>query len=215
MATATPTTAPVPAFKEEKYERIILEANPQQEQEIEQAKELLDTILCCFLDVDDEKYEEEEAKEGEEEEGESPYEKDVEKQREMSSKVLPKGFPFNACLSMKSSEEELTTALDSPIFNSYNGAVYWNECGRDFIVDPNQPKENFQPENMANLVYHSLKPIMIHPGGDKKLTIKGMCEEIGKLNFNAGEHVFLENIEIQLREIDDKEVMVIIFYTGA
>ena len=38
MATATPTTAPVPAFKEEKYERIILEANPQQEQEIEQAK---------------------------------------------------------------------------------------------------------------------------------------------------------------------------------
>ena len=52
--------------------------------------ELLDTILCCFLDVDDEKYEEEEAKEGEEEEGESPYEKDVKKQREMSSKVLPK-----------------------------------------------------------------------------------------------------------------------------
>ncbi len=25
-----------------------------------------------------------------------------------------------------------------------------------------------------------------------------MCEEIGKLNFNAGEHVFLENIEIQV-----------------
>ena len=40
--------------------------------------------------MDDEKYEEEEAKEGEEEEGESPYEKDVKKQREMSSKVLPK-----------------------------------------------------------------------------------------------------------------------------
>ena len=50
--------------------------------------ELLDTTLCCFLDEDDEKYEEEEAKEGEE--GESPYEKDVKKQRDMSSKVLPK-----------------------------------------------------------------------------------------------------------------------------
>ena len=39
------------------------------------------------------------------------------------------------------------------------GDVYWNECGRDFIVDPNQPKENFKPENMANLVYRSLKPL--------------------------------------------------------
>ena len=27
-----------------------------------------------------------------------------------------------------------------------------------------------------------------------------MCEEIGKLNFNAGEHVFLENIEIQVNK---------------
>ena len=52
--------------------------------------ELLDTTLCCFLDEDDEKYEKEEATEGEEEEGESPYEKDVKKQHEMSRKVLPK-----------------------------------------------------------------------------------------------------------------------------
>ena len=45
MATATPTTAPVPAFKEEKYERIVLEANPQQEQEIEQAKGRVSHVL--------------------------------------------------------------------------------------------------------------------------------------------------------------------------
>ena len=32
---------------------------------------------------------------------------------------------------------------------------------RDFIVDPNQPKENFQPENMANLVYSSLTPLKV------------------------------------------------------
>ena len=32
---------------------------------------------------------------------------------------------------------------------------------RDFIVDPNQPKENFQPENMANLVYSSLMPLKV------------------------------------------------------
>ena len=45
MATATPTTAPAPAFKEEKYERIVLEANPQQEQEIEQAKGRVSHVL--------------------------------------------------------------------------------------------------------------------------------------------------------------------------
>ena len=38
MATATPPASHTPGFKEEKYERIVLEPNPQQEQEIEQAK---------------------------------------------------------------------------------------------------------------------------------------------------------------------------------
>ena len=51
--------------------------------------DILDKTLCCFLDEDDEKYEEDE-KEDEEEEGESPYEKDVKKQREMTDKILPK-----------------------------------------------------------------------------------------------------------------------------
>ena len=39
------------------------------------------------------------------------------------------------------------------------GPVYWNDCGRDFIIDPEQPKENFQPENMHKLKYTSLAPL--------------------------------------------------------
>ena len=45
---------------------------------------------------------------------------------------------------------------------------------RDFIVDPNQPKENFQPENMANLVYSSLTPLKVEKiwKSDSKVLLK-------------------------------------------
>ena len=39
------------------------------------------------------------------------------------------------------------------------GPVYWNDCGRDFIIDPDQPKDNFKPENMHKLKYTSLAPL--------------------------------------------------------
>merc|ERR1712088_1189316 len=105
-------------------------------------------------------------------------------------------------------------AHGDPIFATYRGPVYWNDCGRDFIVDPNQPKENFQPENMANLVYSSLTPLKVFSGGEKPLTPRALCEGVAKVKFIPGEHCFLENIQIQLREIQGEEVMTIVFYAG-
>ena len=91
--------------------------------------------------------------------------------QEKTDALKPKDFPYTFYL-MDAAQEK---AFDDPIFATYRGPVYWNDCGRwnenkvltlsliirDFIVDPNQPKENFQPENMANLVYSSLTPLKV------------------------------------------------------
>merc|ERR1712012_291598 len=111
-------------------------------------------------------------------------------------------------------EEKQEKAFDESVFSKYKGAVFWNDCGRDFIVDPSQPKENFNPENMHKLVYTSLKPLKIHAGGEKQLTVKTLCEAVGKVGFNPGEHHFLENVQVQMREVDGEEVVTIIFYAG-
>ena len=93
--------------------------------------------------------------------------------QEKTDALKPKDFPYTFYL-MDAAQEK---AFDDPIFATYRGPIYWNDCGRynniriitkkvtfttrDFIVDPNQPKENFQPENMANLVYSSLTPLKV------------------------------------------------------
>merc|ERR1719495_2327856 len=138
----------------------------------------------------------------------TPTRKTVRRSAKKSQQLLPEGFPFTAYLP----DDE--SVLDKQIFKNYTGAVYWNDCGRDFIIDPNQPKENFQPENMAKLVYHSLKPALIYPEGEKPITVKSLCEGVAKLKFVPGDHHILENIDIQLREIDNKDVMTVIFYTS-
>merc|ERR1711925_19731 len=147
-------------------------------------------------------------------EGRPDIQKEVEDAlEEMQTKtdaIKPKGFPYTFYL-MDDKQEK---AFDEPIFSSYKGPVYWNDCGRDFIVDPNQPAENFQPENMANLVYSSMTPLKIYEGGDKPLTPKLMCEGVAKVGFIPGEHCFLENIQIQMREINGVEAMTVVFYAG-
>ena len=94
-----------------------------------------------------------------------------------TDKIKPKSFPYTFYLM----DEKQEKAYDEAIFTSYKGPVFWNDCGRDFIVDPNQPKENFQPENMSKLVYSSLKPIKIHKGGEKSLTVRSLCEAVAKV----------------------------------
>jgi hypothetical protein len=42
----------------------------------------------------------------------------------------------------------------------------------------------------------------IHAGGEKGLTVGGLCEAVAGLKFNPGEHVYLENIDIQVMRGD-------------
>merc|ERR1719282_184626 len=114
--------------------------------------------MCRVPDKDDPKYKDDE----------EAYEDDLEEMQEKTDALKPKDFPYTFYL-MDAAQEK---AFDDPIFATYRGPVYWNDCGRDFIVDPNQPKVKFIP----------------------------------------GEHCFLENIQIQLREIKGEECMTIIFY---
>merc|ERR1712111_322539 len=53
-----------------------------------------------------------------------------------------------------------------------------------------------------------------YKGGEKALKVKEMCEAVAKVGFNPGEHHFLENIQIQMREIDGEEAVTIVFYAG-
>ena len=138
------------------------------------------------------------------------YEDDLEEMQTKTDKIKPKSFPYTFYI-MDDKQEK---AYDEAIFSNYRGPVFWNDCGRDFIVDPNQPKENFEPENMHKLVYTSLKPLKIYAGGEKALTARSLCEGVAKVGFNPGEHHFLENIQVQMREIDGEEVVTIVFYAG-
>jgi len=205
MATSTPAdtcATSCPVKDANPYERIIIdsEKKPDLKKEMEDATDLLDYVMCRVPDPEDAKYKDDE----------DAYEDDLEEMQTKTDKVKPKSFPYTFYL-MDDKQEK---AYDEVIFSNYRGPVYWNDCGRDFIVDPNQPKENFEPENMHKLVYTSLKPLKIYAGGEKALTARSLCEGVAKVGFNPGEHHFLENIQIQMREIDGEEVVTIVFYAG-
>ena len=124
------------------------------------------------------------------------YKKDLKEMQRKADKIKPKSFPYTFYLM----DEKQEKAYEDSLFTSYKGPVFWNDCGRDFIVDPNQPKENFQPENMSKLVYSSLKPIKIHDGGEKPLTVRSLCEAVAKVGFDPGRYHIMESIRVELRE---------------
>jgi len=206
MATVSPLEAPCatscPPKDSVAYERIILdlEDRADMKKEVEDAMDVLDYVMCRVPDREDTKYKDDE----------DLYEDDLEEMQTKTDEIKPKEFPYTFYLMDEAQEK----AFDEPIFATYRGPVYWNDCGRDFIVDPTQPKENFQPENMANLIYTSLTPLKVYNGGEKALTPRMLCEGVAKVKFVPGEHCFLENIQIQLREIQGEEVMTIVFYAG-
>ena len=127
---------------------------------------------------------------------EEAYDDDLEEMQEKTDALKPKDFPYTFYL-MDAGQEK---AFDDPIFATYRGPIYWNDCGRydhiritiisvtfttrDFIVDPNQPKENFQPENMANLVYSSLTPLKV------KGEVCFRAERSSTLPFSLCDHLF-------------------------
>merc|ERR1719336_3057525 len=134
MATSTPAdtcATSCPVKDANPYERIIIdsEKKPDLKKEMEDATDLLDYVMCRVPDPEDAKYKDED---------------DLEEMQTKTDKVKPKSFPYTFYL-MDDKQEK---AYDEVIFSNYRGPVYWNDCGRDFIVDPNQPKENFEPENM-------------------------------------------------------------------
>jgi len=200
--TSTPCATSCPNKEATKYERIIidLEDRPDIKKEVEDAMDFLDYVMCRVPDQEDAKYKDDE----------DAYEDDLEEMQTKTDAIKPKDFPYTFYLM----DEKQEKAFEEPVFASYKGPVYWNDCGRDFIVDPNQPKENFQPENMANLIYSSMTPLKIYEGGEKLLTPKLLCEGVAKVGFVPGEHCFLENIQIQMREINGEEAMTVVFYAG-
>lgn len=202
MATATTTVTcdtTCPAEDKEVYERIVLEASPDMEKEIQEAKDFLDFAMCRVPDETAEKYEE------------VDYDEDLGNIQRKTDGIKPKNFPYTFYLIDKEHEE----AFDQPIFKDYKGPVYWNDSSRDFIIDPTQPKENFQPENMHKLKYHSLAPRLVYVGDkEKPVTPRRLCEGVAALGFQPGDHCVLENIDVQMREIDGKEVVTIVFYAG-
>jgi len=199
-ATSCPNKDSVP------YERVILdlEDRPDLKKEVEDATDLLDYVLCRVPDPQDDKYKDDE----------DAYEDDLEEMQTKTDTVKPKNFPYTFYLM----DEKQEKAYDEPLFKTYKGPIYWNDCGRDFIVDPTQPKENFEPENMSKLVYSSLAPLRVWSGGEKEgekvLNTRLLCEAVARVGFSPGEHCFLENIQVQLREINEQEVMTIVFYAG-
>jgi len=199
MATALPTPVcdtSCPAKDEKEYDRIVLEPSPDMEKELDDAKEFLDYVLCRVPDQTEEKYEE------------IDYDEDLGRLQRKTNEIKPDKFPYSFILM----DEE---SFDKPVFSNYTGPVYWNDSSRDFIIDPTQPKENFQPENMHKLVYSSLAPRLVYQGDkEKPLTARNLCQGVANLNFKPGDHNVLENIDIQLREIDGKEAMTVVFYAG-
>merc|ERR1719205_359377 len=126
--------------------------------------------MCRVPDKDDPKYKEDE----------EAYEDDLEEMQEKTDALKPKDFPYTFYL-MDAAQEK---AFDDPIFATYRGPIYWNDCGRDFIIDPTQPKENFQPENMHKLKYHSLAPRLVYVGDkEKPVTPRRLCEGVAALGF--------------------------------
>ena len=74
----------------------------------------------------------------------------------------------------------------------------------DFMIS------DWKPESSINLVgnfaqlndflnNHCETYLRLHNGGEKGLTVEGMCEAIAKLKFNPGECHYLENIDVQVR----------------
>jgi len=202
QAASIPCATSCPLKEDTKYDRIIidLEDRPDLKKEVEEAMDLLDYVMCRVPDQDDPKYKDDE----------DAYEDDLEEMQTKTDAIKPKDFPYTFYLM----DEKQEKAYEEPIFSNYRGPVYWNDCGRDFIVDPTQPKENFQPENMAKLIYSSMTPLKIYEGGEKPLTAKLMCEGVARVGFIPGEHCFLENIQIQLREVNGEEAMTVVFYAG-
>ena len=61
---------------------------------------------------------------------EEAYDDDLEEMQEKTDALKPKDFPYTFYL-MDAAQEK---AFDDPIFATYRGPVYWNDCGRYYHI---------------------------------------------------------------------------------
>ena len=127
-----------------------------------------------------------------------------------AKKLAPESFPYTFFVTAKAE-----AYFELEVFAHYRGPVYWNTLTREFMMDDDQPVENYDPENEDKLIFNGLKPIMIYEGGEEPFTVRKLVEEVAKLDYNPGDHRFLENIFIDLRQLDGEPAMTIMFFCGS
>ena len=124
-----------------------------------------------------------------------------EEEMEQSLKILPKDFPY-----VTSGRVDEKAYKEKPIFSYYKGPVYWNDQRREVGV----------LINMMNISYPDPeKPVRIHEGGDKPLTVQGLCEAVARVSFKhvfLEKPVFLEQFDLTMRKINGEEAITIVFY---
>lgn len=188
--TLCPTEDPVP------YKKKVLNVKnkPELKKHIRETKQMLKYALCRY------------PQQGKHFGYGEAYERALDQIQSRTEKMMPEDFPYTFYLIDEDDYEE-------ELLRGYRGPVYWNDFGREFIIDEDQPIENYQEGN--KVTFTSLKPIKIFDEGEKKVTVRSLCEAVASVRYDPGNHTFLEGIKVELREIDGVEAITIIFECGS
>lgn len=218
IITSKPTlnTKPSETYKSAKdnpYERRIVDtsARPDIQREIREATQILSSALCQspFDDlIEEPSIDEEGWVHFKEPTVDSLVEELAEKCSLQTEKIAPESFPYIFYIMCEGH-------YNMEVFKFYRGPVYWNIITREFMMDDDQPVENYEPENEDKLIFNGLKPIKIYEGGEEPFTARKLVEEVAKLDYNPGDHRFLEHIHVELRDLDGEPAMMIMFMCGS
>ena len=200
--------------KDKPYELRIadISARPDIQREIREATQILNAALCQSpfdgLVEEEPSIDEEGWIHFKEPTVDSLVEELAEKCSIQTEKIAPESFPYIFYIMCEGH-------YNMEVFKFYRGPVYWNIITREFMMDDDQPVENYEPENEDKLIFNGLKPIKIYEGGEEPFTVRKLVEEVAKLDYNPGDHRFLENIFIDLRQLDGEPAMTIMFFCGS
>ena len=187
-------------------------ARPDIEREIREATQILNSALCQSpfddIEVEEPSIDEEGWVHFKEPTIDPLAELFAEKCSIQTEKLAPDSFPYNFYIMCE-------TLYNMKVFSHYRGPVYWNIITREFMMDDDQPIENYEPGNEDKLIFNGLKPIRIYEGGKEPFTARKLVEEVAKLDYNPGDHRFLEHIHVELRELDGEPAMTIMFMCGS
>jgi len=170
------------------YQSTVIKASPDKKKELKEAKELLDRALLSAPKEEDF---------SEDENGCTLFLDGWDVARERTEKALPEDFPFDAYV-----PEDIMDIMDKQVFTTYTGPVYWSkQC---MVWDSKIDK--------LKIIKVCLR---VYEGGDRPMTVRSFVEGVAALKFNPGEHTFLEKIYLELRKIEGKEVITVVFHCGS